>query len=170
MLLHLLLIILPICMQVVYFVNSGSEANDMAMMLARTYTGNWDLICLRNAYHGMSIATMGTCGQHTWKQPMPQGFGVHHALNPDPYRGVFGNDGKKWVVWRLRCCYVASMQGLELALNAILFVAWDAGIARQSGLRVMSVNASCPVGCKPYSMRCRKHAQRHGQCFPQGLW
>lgn len=24
---------------------------------------------------------------------MLQGFGVHHALNPDPYRGVFGNDG-----------------------------------------------------------------------------
>lgn len=56
----------------VYFVNSGSEANDMALMLARLYTGNWDVICLRNAYHGMSIGTMGTCGQHTWKQPMPQ--------------------------------------------------------------------------------------------------
>jgi hypothetical protein len=25
-----------------------------------------------------------------------QGFGVHHALNPDPYRGVFGNDGKAY--------------------------------------------------------------------------
>lgn len=58
--------------QVVYFVNSGSEANDMAIMLARLYTGNWDMLCLRNAYHGMSIGTMGTCGQHTWKQPMPQ--------------------------------------------------------------------------------------------------
>lgn len=39
---------------------------------------------------------MGTCGQATWKQPMPQGFGVHHALNPDPYRGAFGNDGAKY--------------------------------------------------------------------------
>lgn len=44
----------------------------MAMVMARTYTRAWDIICLRNAYHGMSIATMGTCGQHTWKQPMPQ--------------------------------------------------------------------------------------------------
>ena len=58
-------------MQVVYFVNSGSEANDMAMMMARLYTGNYDIMCLRNAYHGMSIGTMGTCGQHTWKQPFP---------------------------------------------------------------------------------------------------
>ncbi len=66
--------------QVVYFVNSGSEANDMAMVLARTFTGNWDVLCLRNAYHGMSVATMGTCGQHTWKQPMPQvSVGSHAA-------------------------------------------------------------------------------------------
>ena len=52
--------------------NSGSEANDMAMMLARAYTGNWDILCLRNAYHGMSMATMGACGQSTWKQSVPQ--------------------------------------------------------------------------------------------------
>lgn len=56
----------------VYFVNSGSEANDMAMMMARLYTGNYDIMCLRNAYHGMSIGTMGTCGHSTWKQPFPQ--------------------------------------------------------------------------------------------------
>ena len=36
---------------------------------------------------------MGLLGQHTWKFAVPQGFGVHHALNPNPYRGVFGNDG-----------------------------------------------------------------------------
>jgi alanine-glyoxylate transaminase/(R)-3-amino-2-methylpropionate-pyruvate transaminase len=57
--------------------------------------GNYDIIALRNAYHGLSGDTMGLCGQHTWKQPMPQGFGVRHALNPDPYRGPFGNDGKR---------------------------------------------------------------------------
>lgn len=87
---------MPGNLKVVYFVNSGSEANDLAMIMSRVYTGNWDIIGLRNAYHGMSIGTMGTCGQHTWKQPMPQGFGIHHALNPDPYRGAFGNDGKKY--------------------------------------------------------------------------
>jgi alanine-glyoxylate transaminase/(R)-3-amino-2-methylpropionate-pyruvate transaminase len=36
---------------------------------------------------------MGLCGQRTWKQQQPQGFGIQHALNPDPYRGIFGNDG-----------------------------------------------------------------------------
>eukprot|EP00983_Pelagomonas_calceolata_P029207 915545-Pelagomonas_calceolata.AAC.1 len=63
----------PLCsLQCVYFVNSGSEANDLAMIMARMHTQNWDMLCLRNAYHGMSIGTMGTCGQHTWKQAMPQ--------------------------------------------------------------------------------------------------
>ena len=66
--------------QVVYFVNSGSEANDMAMMLARAYTGNWDVICLRNGYHGMSMATMGACGHATWKQPVPQVCGEQRCL------------------------------------------------------------------------------------------
>lgn len=59
-------------MQNVYFVNSGSEANDLAMIMARMHTQRYDMLCLRNAYHGMSIGTMGTCGQHTWKQNMPQ--------------------------------------------------------------------------------------------------
>ena len=36
---------------------------------------------------------MGLLGQHTWKFPVPQGAGVHHALNPNPYRGIHGNDG-----------------------------------------------------------------------------
>jgi alanine-glyoxylate transaminase/(R)-3-amino-2-methylpropionate-pyruvate transaminase len=44
----------------------------MAMMLARAHTGSYDLIALRNGYHGMSLATMGTCGHATWKQPVPQ--------------------------------------------------------------------------------------------------
>ena len=63
---------MPGSLKSVYFVNSGSEANDMAMMLARAHTGNWDIVSLRNGYHGMSMATMGACGHSTWKQPIPQ--------------------------------------------------------------------------------------------------
>jgi 4-aminobutyrate aminotransferase-like enzyme len=56
----------------VYFVNSGSEANDMAMMMARLYTGSFDVIALRNAYHGMSPATMGLTAHSTWKYNVAQ--------------------------------------------------------------------------------------------------
>ena len=34
--------------------NSGSEANDLAMMLARLHSGNWNIVALQNAYHGAS--------------------------------------------------------------------------------------------------------------------
>ncbi|KAF5476364.1 hypothetical protein F2P56_008088 [Juglans regia] len=38
---------------------------------------------------------MGATGQSIWKFNVVQS-GVHHALNPDPYRGVFGSDGEKY--------------------------------------------------------------------------
>jgi alanine-glyoxylate transaminase/(R)-3-amino-2-methylpropionate-pyruvate transaminase len=76
-------------LDVCYFVNSGSEANDLAISMARLYTGNYDVIALRNAYHGGSPASAGLTSHHTWKHPVPQSFGVHHAINPDPYRNPF---------------------------------------------------------------------------------
>jgi alanine-glyoxylate transaminase/(R)-3-amino-2-methylpropionate-pyruvate transaminase len=36
----------------VYLVNSGSEANDLAMYMSRLYTGNFDILSFRNGYHG----------------------------------------------------------------------------------------------------------------------
>lgn len=59
-------------MQVVYFVNSGSEANELAMMMARLYTGSLEMISLRNAYHGGSSNTIGLTALNTWKYPLPQ--------------------------------------------------------------------------------------------------
>src|SRR5215468_9527464 len=84
----------------VYFVNSGSEANDLALMMARLYTGNYDVIALRNAYHGDNASGMSVTAHSTWKFNVPHSFGVHHAVAPDPYRGLYGrNDpdaGKKY--------------------------------------------------------------------------
>ncbi|CEM28848.1 unnamed protein product [Vitrella brassicaformis CCMP3155] len=71
-----------------FFVNSGSEANELAILLARVYTGNYDMIALRNSYHGASYLTMGAGGMHTWKYNLPMGFGFHHAANPNIYRSV----------------------------------------------------------------------------------
>ena len=87
-------------LKVCYFVNSGSEANDLALLLARAYTGNYDMIALRNAYHGGNASGMGMTAHHTWKFNVPHSFGVHHAITPDPYRGAWGRDdadaGKKY--------------------------------------------------------------------------
>lgn len=83
---------LPGDLKVCYFVNSGSEANDLALMMARLYTGNYDVLALRNAYHGGNASGMGVTAHSTWKFNVPHSFGVHHAVAPYPYRGHFGYD------------------------------------------------------------------------------
>ena len=91
---------MPGDLKVCYFVNSGSEANDLALLMARAYTGNYDVIALRNAYHGGNATTMGLTAHRTWKFNVPHSFGVHHAVAPDPFRGPWGRDdaeaGKKY--------------------------------------------------------------------------
>ena len=91
---------MPGDLKVCYFVNSGSEANDLALLMARAYTGNYDVIALRNAYHGGNALTMGLTAHRTWKFNVPHSFGVHHTIAPDPYRGLWGRDdvdaGKKY--------------------------------------------------------------------------
>ena len=82
---------MPGNLKVVYFVNSGSEANDLAILMARAYTQNYDVVALRNAYHGGSSGTMGLTAHSTWKFNVTHSFGVHHALAPDPYRGPWGH-------------------------------------------------------------------------------
>ena len=81
---------MPGDLKVCYFVNSGSEANDLALLMARAYTGHYDMLALRNAYHGGNSSGMGLTAHSTWKFNVPHSFGVHHALAPDTYRGVFG--------------------------------------------------------------------------------
>jgi len=85
---------MPGDLKVCYFTNSGSEANDLAILMARLHTGNFDVVALRNGYHGGSMQTMGLTSHHTWKFNVPHSFGVHHALFPDRYRGPYGYDDR----------------------------------------------------------------------------
>ena len=91
---------MPGNLKVCYFVNSGSEANDLALLMARAYTGNYDIVALRNSYHGGNSSGMGLTSHSTWKYNVPHGFGVQFAMAPDPYRGPWGHDdpeaGKKY--------------------------------------------------------------------------
>jgi alanine-glyoxylate transaminase/(R)-3-amino-2-methylpropionate-pyruvate transaminase len=91
---------MPGDLKVCYFVNSGSEANDLALLMARATTGNYDVIALRNGYSGGNASGMGLTAHANWKYNVPHSFGVHHALAPYPYRGPFGYDdvdaGKKY--------------------------------------------------------------------------
>jgi len=72
-----------------FFTNSGTEANETAILAARCYTGSTEIIALRHSYHGRSSAAMGLTGQAAWKLGPPQA-GVVHAVNAYCYRCPFG--------------------------------------------------------------------------------
>ena len=83
---------MPGDLKVVYFVNSGSEANDLAVLMARAHTGNSDVIALRNGYHGGNATGLALTAHSTWKFNVAGGGGVQHAVLPDTYRGPWGRD------------------------------------------------------------------------------
>lgn len=81
---------LPGDLRVVYFVNSGTEANELALRIARTALGKKDTVVLDWAYHGNSGATVEIS---PYKFKRKGGFAqpdfVQIAAFPDPYRGPF---------------------------------------------------------------------------------
>ncbi|KAL4235440.1 alanine--glyoxylate aminotransferase 2 [Mactra antiquata] len=81
---------MPGNLKVIYFTNSGSEANDLALLMARMHTGVYEAVSLRNAYHGASPYLMGLTAINTWRFNVPSGFGIHQTINPDVFRGPWG--------------------------------------------------------------------------------
>src|SRR3954462_3754126 len=70
--------------------NSGTEANETAVQLARMYTGNYEVVALRHGYSGRSALTQGLTGQNTWRKSLPFAQGIVHAMNPYCYRCPLG--------------------------------------------------------------------------------
>jgi 4-aminobutyrate aminotransferase-like enzyme/Ser/Thr protein kinase RdoA (MazF antagonist) len=81
---------LPDPLRVCYFVNSGSEANELALRLARARTGRDETIVLEHAYHGHTTTLIDIS---PYKFDGPGGSGrkpwVHVAPIPDDYRGIY---------------------------------------------------------------------------------
>jgi alanine-glyoxylate transaminase/(R)-3-amino-2-methylpropionate-pyruvate transaminase len=73
-----------------YFTNSGSEANEVAVLMAREHTGNADVLSLRNAYHGGTQAAMGLTAHAPWKFKSNPAGNVKHALPGYCYRCPLG--------------------------------------------------------------------------------
>ncbi|XP_075957205.1 alanine--glyoxylate aminotransferase 2, mitochondrial-like isoform X3 [Anarhichas minor] len=81
---------LPDPLKVIYLTNSGSEANDLAMLMARLHTGNFDIITFRGSYHGGSPQTMGLTSNAAYKYPIANGLGCTNTMCPDVFRGLWG--------------------------------------------------------------------------------
>ena len=73
-----------------YFTNSGSEANEIAMLSSREFTGNSQIISLRNSYHGGTQATMGLTAHGNWKFKSAPTINIKHATPGYCYRCPFG--------------------------------------------------------------------------------
>lgn len=69
-----------------YFVNSGTEANEGALMLAKMYTGNNDIIALSHSYHGRSYVAQSITGQAAWRAGKETLPGISFTPNAYCYR------------------------------------------------------------------------------------
>jgi len=92
-----------------FFTSSGTEANEMAILAARCYTGASEIVALRHSYHGRSSAAMSLTGNSSWRLggvPQP---GFVHAHNAYCYRCPFGLEYPK--------CGVACAKDLDEAIR-----------------------------------------------------
>ena len=78
--------ITPGKLQTSFFTNSGTEADETAVMVAKAYTGYQEVIALRHGYSGRSAMGMSLTGQSTWRIGGSHILGIKHALNPYCYR------------------------------------------------------------------------------------
>lgn len=82
--------LLPEPLKVIFLVNSGSEANDLAMVMARAYSNHTDIISFRGAYHGCSPFTLGLTNVGIYKMKVPSTIGCQSTMCPDVFRGPWG--------------------------------------------------------------------------------
>jgi 4-aminobutyrate aminotransferase-like enzyme/Ser/Thr protein kinase RdoA (MazF antagonist)/murein DD-endopeptidase MepM/ murein hydrolase activator NlpD len=85
-----LIALLPAPLGVCFFVNSGSEANELALRLARAHSGREDILVLEHAYHGHTN-TLTDISPYKFNGPGGRGQKpwVHVAPIPDEYRGLY---------------------------------------------------------------------------------
>jgi alanine-glyoxylate transaminase/(R)-3-amino-2-methylpropionate-pyruvate transaminase len=75
---------------VVHFMNSGAEAIDFALLLARSHTGNNDVVSLTNSYHGATFGAQSVTGISNFRHNISLLNGIQFTANPDQYRGIHG--------------------------------------------------------------------------------
>ncbi|MDP6460172.1 MAG: aminotransferase class III-fold pyridoxal phosphate-dependent enzyme, partial [Gemmatimonadota bacterium] len=75
-----------------FFANSGTEANDTALLLAKLATGKDDIVALRHAYHGRSQVAIGVTGLSSWRLPTSAPHNTLFAQNAYCYRCPLGRE------------------------------------------------------------------------------
>lgn len=142
---------------VFHFTSSGSEANDFASYVARTYTGKNTFVSLTNGYHGLTDAPRSFVTTPGWRNHVPPSMHVIRAPAPTPYRGIFGSDLDKYVqvleesidaeggaVAGFIAERIQGVGGLQPLLDGYLPRAYE--IVRKRGGLVISDEVQCGFG------------------------
>lgn len=82
--------ITPGRLQKSFFTNSGTEANEAAVLLARMFTGSFEVVALRHGYSGHSLLAKSLTAQAPWRRSGIISVGVTHAMSPYCYRCPLG--------------------------------------------------------------------------------
>ncbi len=108
---NLLIEHLPPTLDCVYFTNSGTEATEGAMKLAKRYTGRTDIVAFKNAYHGSTQGALSLMGDEYWRN-------AYRPLLP----GVFHADYNEWdsldAITSKTACVVAEVVQAEAGVKA----------------------------------------------------
>ena len=75
----------------VFFTNSGTEANDAALMMASQYRRSNQILAMRNSYHGKSHSTIGVTGNAAWSATAFSPFNVTYVHSGYKLRSPFGH-------------------------------------------------------------------------------
>jgi len=102
----------------VYFTNSGSEANEVALLACHTARGADQVLAMRGSYHGRTFGTVGVTGNVSWKISSQSPFGTHYLHGTDrqlsPYAGLSDADFIKACVADLRALLAAGVHPADV--------------------------------------------------------
>jgi 4-aminobutyrate aminotransferase-like enzyme len=82
--------VMPGNLKVTFLTNSGTEANELAGIITKNYTGRHEFIALRHSFHGRTLLSMSMTGQSIWRHSTPYVYGVNHAPSAYCYRCPHG--------------------------------------------------------------------------------
>ncbi len=137
-------------MEVCFFVNSGSEANEMAAFIAKTFTGRHDFVAVQRSYHGRTLFTTALTGQHNWRNQAPYPAGV--AFTPTDYAYRFDGSAEQ--------SSAAALKGLE----AVVKTSTQGKLAGFYAETIMGVGGLITPG-KEYFSRAVEIVHAHGGLF-----
>ena len=116
--------LLPPRLNCCYFVNSGAEANEGALKLAKRYTGRTEIVSCRGSYHGSTHGALSVSGNELKKR-------AFRPLLPDVRFIEFGNPADlEQIITRTACVIMETIQG-------------DAGVRIPSADYMQAVRARC---------------------------